>query len=128
LTPSEVKAFSSENKQLIKAKVDRIIEDQMKPAVLKVRGKRPSFADVLNLYTKWHGDSLVLIAQRRGGRVMDRDEPDFETRCGRLTLVGSGLFDLSYFRHTGRWFTILYDCDWKTAVKFLEEPSPLWPW
>jgi hypothetical protein len=128
LSQAEVAVFSTENKRLVKAKVDLIIEGHMKPAVIKPAGRRAAFADVLDIYTKWHGDSLVLIARRRGGQVMEQDVPEFETRSGRLTLVGDNLFDLAYFRHTGRWWTIMQNCLWKTVGKFLQEPSPLWPW
>ena len=128
LSQAEAAVFSTENKRLVKAKVDLIIEEHMKPAVLRPPGRRAAFADVLDIYTKWHGDSLVLIAKRRGGQVMDQDLPEFETRSGRLTLVGANLFDLAYFRHTDRWWTIAHNCTWKTVVKHLREPSPLWPW
>jgi hypothetical protein len=128
MTPAEVKAFSVENKQAIKDKVDKIIERQMKPAMLQRQGRRAAFGDVQDIYTKWYGHSLVIIAKRRGGRVVDQSAEDFETKSGRLTLVGADLFDVSYFRHTGRWWTIHYDCKLKTALKYLQKPSPLWPW
>jgi hypothetical protein len=128
MTPAEVKVFSAEGKQVIKEKVDKIIERYMKPAILKRRGRKAAFGDVQDIYTKWHGHNLILIAKRRGGRVLDRYAEDFETKSGRLTLVGADLFDVSYFRHTGRWWTIQYDCALKTALKFFREPSPLWPW
>lgn len=128
LTLAEVKAFSAENKQAIKEKLDQIIERHMKPAIVKRQGHRAAFGDVQELYTKWHGDSLILIAKRRGGRIMGRTAEDFETKSGRLTLVGVDLFDVSFFRHTGRWWTILYDCSLKTALDFFRKPSPVWPW
>ena len=128
MTPAEAEAFSAENKQAIKEKVDKIIERHMKPAVLQRQGRRAAFGDVQDIYTKWYGYSLVIIAKRRGGRVVDRYAEDFETKSGRLTLVGADLFDISYFRHTGRWWTIYYDCTLKTALKYLQKPSPLWPW
>ncbi len=128
LTAAEAKAFSAESKQAIKAKVDRIIEQQMKPATLTSRGRRAGFGDVQELYTKWQGDHLILIAKRRGGRVVDRQVEDFETKSGRLTLVGVDLFDVAYFRHTGRWWTIQTACSLETALQYLRKPSPLWPW
>jgi hypothetical protein len=51
-----------------------------------------------------------------------------QTKSGRLTLVGADLFDVSYFRHTGRWWTIDTDCSLKAALKYFREPSPVWPW
>jgi len=128
MTPAEVKAFSVEGKQAIKETVDQIIERHMKPTALKRRGRRAAFGDVQDIYTKWHGHNLILITKRRGGRVLDRYAEDFETKSGRLTLVGADLFDVSYFRHTGRWWTIQYECPLKAALQYLRKPSPLWPW
>ncbi len=128
MTRAEAKAFSAESKQAIKVKVDNIIERYMKPKALNRRGRRAAFGDIQDIYTKWHGDSLILIAKRRGGRVANRYAEDFETKSGRLTLVGVNLFDVSYFRHTGRWWTIHHDCSLKAALGYLQEPSPLWPW
>ena len=85
MTPAEAKAFSAENKQTIKEKVDKIIERHMKPAMLQRHGRRAAFGVVQDIYTKWHGDGLVIVAKRRGGRVMDRYAEDFETKSGRLS-------------------------------------------
>ena len=74
------------------------------------------------------GGAKRRIAKRRGGRVVGRYAEDFETKSGRLALVGVDMFDISYFRHTGRWWTIQHDCTLKTALKYFREPSPLWPW
>jgi hypothetical protein len=35
--------------------------------------------------------------------------PGFETGLARLTYKSPDSFDLAYFRHTGQWFTVLYD-------------------
>jgi hypothetical protein len=128
LTPEEVKWFSAEGKQTIKEKVDKIIERYMKPSVVRSRGGRAGFGDVQDLYTKWHGDNLILIAKRRGGRGPGGYSEDFETKSGRLTLVGADLFDVSYFRHTGRWWTIATDRTLKESLEYFREPSPVWPW
>ena len=128
MTPAEVIAFSAEGKQAVKEKVDQIIDLYMRPAMLKRPGPQAAFGDVLDLNTKWRGSDLVLMAKRRGGRVANQKAEDFETKCGRLTLVGADTFVVSYFRHTGRWSAILQDCSLKTALSFFQKPSPIWPW
>ena len=128
MTPAEVRAFSAENKPAIKEKIDKIVERHMKPAALHHRGRRAAFGDIQDIYTKRHGNSLIVMAKRRGGRVANRYAEDFETKSGRLTLVGADQFDVSYFRHTSRWWTIQYDGTLKTALNYLQKPSPLWPW
>jgi hypothetical protein len=125
LTPEEVKWYSAEGKRSIKEKVDRVIDRHMKPQIL---GNQRGFGDVLDVFTKWHGDNLILITKRRGERRRGLSGEDFETKSGRLTQVGADLFDVSYFRHTGRWWTIDTDCSLKAALKYFREPSPVWPW
>ena len=61
MTRAEVKAFSAESKQAIKEKVDNIIERYMKPKALNRRGRRAAFGDIQDIYTKWHGHSLILM-------------------------------------------------------------------
>jgi hypothetical protein len=127
-TPEELKWYSAEGKQSIKDKVDRVIERYMKPSIFKNRRGGAAFGDLLEIYTKWHGHNLILIAKRQGGRRLSQHVEDFETKSGRLTLIGADLFDVSYFRHTGRWWTIDTDCNLKAALKYFRKPSPLWPW
>jgi hypothetical protein len=129
LTPAEVKWFSAEGKQAIKEEVDKIIERYMKPSFLKSRDDQVAFGNVQDIYTRWHGHNLILIAKHRGGRGPGGQYvEDFETKSGRLTLVGADLFDVSYFRHTGRWSTIETDCSLKAALQYFREYSPVWPW
>ncbi len=128
MTPAEVIAFSDESKQAVKRKVDDIIDRHMNPIVLKRGHGKPAFGDIENVYTKWHGHSLILIARRRGGVLGHKHIEDFETKSGRLTLTGVDTFDVAYFRHTGRWWTIQYDCTLKTALTLFRKPSPVWPW
>ena len=128
LTPEEVKWYSDEGKQSIKKKVDQAVERYMKPQRINDRSGRSEYCEVYDLYTKWHGNNLILIAKRRGGRSLGRQIEDFETKSGRLTLVGADLFEVAYFRHTDRWWTIDADCSLKKALKYFQEPSPIWPW
>ncbi len=75
----------------------------MKPSFLQSQGSREEFGNVQDIYTKWHGHNLILIAKRRGGRGPgDQYEDDFETKSGRLTLVGADLFEVSYFPSYGQ--------------------------
>ena len=128
MTPAEVIAFSDENKREVKRKVDQVIERDMKPQLLKHTRRKPSFGEVEDVYTKWHGHNLILIAKRRGGVVVDRRVDDFEAKSGRLTLTGVDTFDVAYFRHTGRWWTIHSDVNFETALALFRKPSPVWPW
>jgi hypothetical protein len=128
MTPAEAQAFSAESKQIIKDKVDQVIDRYMKPSLPERQSGKAAFGVIQDVYTKWHGQSLILIAKRHGGRMLNQQVEDFETKSGRITLIGVDRFDVSYFRHTERWWTIHHDCSLKTALEYFREPSPLWPW
>jgi hypothetical protein len=128
MTPAEIKAFSDEARQAIKKKVDQSIARYMEPQTIIPRRGKPSFGQVYELYTKWRGYSLILVAKRRGGLLVDRDVEDFETQSGRLTLIGVDTFDVAYYRHTDKWWTLQYDCTLKAALTYFRKPSPIWPW
>jgi hypothetical protein len=115
--------------QAIKRKVDETIDRYMRPLAVKPpRTPKSSLGNIVNLYTKWRGHDLILIAKRQGGIIAKRREEDFETKSGRLTLVGADSFDISYFRHTDKWFTISRDCTLKEALTYFQKPGPVWPW
>ena len=128
MTPAEIKAFSDEARQDINKKVDQVIARYMQPQLLSRRRAKPLFGDVYELYTKWRGYSLILVAKRRGGLLVDRNVEDFETQSGRLTLIGVDTFDVAYYRHTGKWWTLQQDCTLKSALAYFRKPSPIWPW
>ena len=130
MTPAEIIAFSDKSKQAIKRKFDATIDRYMRPVTVRppATQKTKSWANTVDLYTKWRGNDLVLTAKRQGGIVMKQHREDFETKHGRLTLIGVDRFDVSYFRYTGKWWTIDYDCTLKQALAYFRKPSPVWPW
>jgi hypothetical protein len=130
MTPAEIIAFSDESRQAIKRKLDETIDRYMRPVVVRppLTKKSKSWANTIDLYTKWRGNDLILIAKRQGGIVMKQHREDFETKHGRLTLIGVDTFDVSYFRYTGKWWTIDQDLTLKQALAYFRKSSPVWPW
>jgi hypothetical protein len=56
-----------------------------------------------------------------------RPEDDFVVRHTRMTLTGFGRFELAYFRHTGKWFTVFRGLTAAECFKEIEENEVFWP-
>jgi hypothetical protein len=96
--------------------------------LLVSRKGRPAFGTVTDVYTKWHGHGLILIAKRRGGIIGGQKADDFETKSGRITITGADAYSVAYFRHTGQWWTFVSNTDLKSALAKFRKPSPAWPY
>ena len=49
------------------------------------------------------------------------------TGCLRMTLTGFGRFDLAYFRHTDKWFTVYRGLTAAECFREIEENEVFWP-
>lgn len=71
--------------------------------------KPQRFNQAVDVEARWRGSHFTLIAIYKvaPGPYTIRDS--FEEGFARLTYKSPGVYDLAYFRHTGKWFTVLYD-------------------
>jgi hypothetical protein len=56
-----------------------------------------------------------------------RPEDDFIVRRARMTMTGFGRFDLAFFRHTERWFTVHFGLTAAECFKEIEGNELYWP-
>lgn len=56
-----------------------------------------------------------------------RTEDDYIVRRARMTLTGFGRFDLAYFRHTDRWFTVFLALTASECFDHIEGNEIFWP-
>lgn len=89
-------------------KFSRLLED-------RARDPGP-FNYAIEVFSEWRGKAFYL--RGRFSARSRRREDDFVVRHARMTLSGFGRFDLAYFRHTGRWFTVFRGL---TAAKCFKE-------
>ena len=54
-------------------------------------------------------------------------EDDFVVRHTRMTPIGFGRFDLAYFRHTGKWFTVYRGLTAADCFREIEGNEIFWP-
>ena len=73
----------------------------------------------IDIFGKWHGGKYRFIQRFRSDRA-DALEPEFDSPFARLEYVSRDRFDLSYFRHTGQWWTVYRGVSLAEALSLLE--------
>lgn len=77
----------------------------------------------IDIFSKWHGNFFYIMQKFKTGENSTTDF--FEYGLARLEFYGENRFNLSYFRHTGKWEPHFMYCDvsFEEAKKaVLEDP------
>jgi hypothetical protein len=92
----------------VETKARELIESFLKSEYIKSPPEDMRFNYVVDIYTKWYHSSFYFCATYAcpGPQAIS---PSFETKFARMEYAGEGLFNLSYMRHTGKWFEIFKD-------------------
>lgn len=92
-------------KKEVETKANELIESTLKPAHVKPHREDEQFNYIADIYAKWHGSSFYFCATYHcaGPNAIS---PSFESKFARLEYVGNCRFNLSYMRHTEKWFEL----------------------
>ena len=63
------------------------------------------FDYITDIYPKWYRSYFYLCAKYKSEHP-NRRQDEHEEKFARLTFIKQGVFDIAYFRHTGKWFPI----------------------
>ena len=98
-------AVSDELKVEVERKANELLET-LRPKHIKPPPKKAAFNYVIELGTKWHGRYFYFVSTYAcpGPNIIS---PTFETNFARLEHVGGQRLDLSFLRHTGKWWPLL---------------------
>jgi hypothetical protein len=114
---------------LLRQLIDRWAETWLKTKfsrLLELRAQDPGpFNYPIAVFSEWRGKAFYLNVQYRV--PSRRPEDDFVVRHTRMTLIGFGRFDLAYFRHTARWFTVYRGLTAADCFREIEENGIFWP-
>jgi len=89
----------------VETKANELVESFLKPEYIKPPPEDMRFNYVVDIYTKWYRSSFYFCA-KYACPDPNAISPFFETKFARMEYAGDGLFNLSYMRHTGKWFEI----------------------
>ena len=96
-------------KRQVEAKATELVSTVLKPEHIKPPPRNPRWNYIVDIYTKWHRNYFYFCAKYAcpGPHALS---PSFDTGFSRLEYVGSvsqeSRFNISYMRHTGRWWEI----------------------
>ena len=113
----------------LRQQVDRWANDWLTrkfSRLLELRSADPGpFNYPVAVFSEWRGKAFYLCARYR--TRSRRPEDDFVVRSTRMTLTGFGRFELAYFRHTDRWFTVYRGLTAQECFRDIEGNEVFWP-
>lgn len=89
----------------VETKAKELIESFLKPEHIKPPPEDLHFNYIVEIYTKWYRSSFYFCA-KYACPSPHAISPFFDTKFARMEYVGEDLFNLSYMRHTEKWFEI----------------------
>ncbi len=101
--------------------IARVLKPRFLPEILAAQFNYP-----IDIFGKWHGDNYRFIQRYRSG-FPDNLGEEFDSPFTRLEYVGRDRFDISYFRHIGRWWPIYHSLSLLQALRTIEEDGLLHP-
>ena len=116
---------SDSEKAAITAACEEFIADFLVPRFLP-RIQPTEFNYPIAIYGKWHGTKYRFIQRYRSDRD-DANDFEFDAPFTRLEYVGRDRFDISYFRHTEKWFRLYRDVSLREAIRLIEDHGLLHP-
>ena len=84
------------------------------------------FNYLVDIYIKWYRDNLYFCEKYKSespNRIVD----EFEEKFVRLKITNKDKFDISYMRHTGKWFSIAFGLTLNECLKMIENTPTLHP-
>lgn len=107
-------------KQEAEAKARKLIETILKPKHVKSPSGNKHFNYIVDIYSKWHGNYFYFCTKYActGPNAIS---PYFEAKFARLEYVGNERFNLSYMRHTEKWWEIYTDLSLDESLTFIRD-------
>ncbi len=93
-----------EIKQVLQKKADEIIEKYFKPEYIKPVPEQLNMNHLIDIYTKWYRNCFYFCSKYKC--PPEAISSSFESKFARMEYVGDNKFELSYMRHTERWWPL----------------------
>ena len=92
-------------KDSVSQEANDLINNTLKSRYIKPEIENNFSNQLFNISFKWRGSSLYFLAKYNcvGENAIS---PTFESKFARLVFVGDNRFNLSYMRHTDKWFEL----------------------
>jgi hypothetical protein len=104
----------------IETKANELVESFMKPEYIKPPPEDLRFNYVVDIYTKWYRNYFYFCA-KYASPSPNAISPFFEIKFARMEYIRDGLFNLSYMRHTEKWFEIFQDLSMDKCLEIIKD-------
>ena len=112
-------------KAAVAAACERFIEDVLKPRFLP-EIRVTEFNYPIDIGGKWHGRNFRFYQRYRSNGIHTK-EGEFESPFVRLEYSSHDRFNISFFRHTGKWWRLYRSVSLSKALRLVEEDGLLHP-
>jgi hypothetical protein len=75
------------------------------------------FNEITDIYTRWRGSYFYVMSYYKCPNRPESIADGFESGLARLTYKAPNCYDVAYFRHTGQWWTFLFDLTLEEAFR-----------
>lgn len=116
-----------DEKRAIGQACEAFIEDVLKPRFLPEIRPTDRYNYPVAIFGKWHGGKYRFIQRFRSDHPENAHDPEFDAPFARIGYAGRDRFDLSYFRHTGQWWTVYRGVSLAEALSILETEGVFFP-
>jgi len=110
----------------VEAKARELIESILKPKHIKPPPLDKHYNYIVDIYTKWYRNYFYFCSKYAcpGPNAIS---PYFEAKFARLEYIGNGHFNLSYMRHTEKWWEIYFDLSIDESIATIRDESLFLP-
>jgi hypothetical protein len=111
-------------KNRIESQCQPLIEKLKSQYVLKNPDKRYNY--MVDIYIKWYRNYLYFCGKYKSENP-DRLVDEFEGNFARLKIIKPDSFEISYMRHTEKWFIIARDLTLNKCLEMIEDTPTFHP-
>ncbi|HEY3360276.1 MAG TPA: hypothetical protein VGK06_00230 [Methanosarcina sp.] len=104
----------------VEAKAKELVESFLKPEYIKLPPEDMRYNYIVDIYTKWYRSSFYFCATYACPSPQ-AISPSYEPKFARVEYAGDGLFNLSYMRHTEKWFEIFQGLSVDECLTIIKE-------
>jgi hypothetical protein len=110
----------------LEAKAAKLVEAELKPRHIEPPPEDARFNYITDIYTKWYRSYFYFCSTYccPGPNAVS---PSFESCFARLEYAGHGRFNLSFMRHTGKWWEMYTDFSVDDCLAAIRDEPPFLP-
>ncbi len=104
----------------VKEAADEFVESVLRPKIVEPEPEDKRFSYLVDIYTKWYRSYFYFYAKYHSPGPNAR-EPFFDAGFARMEYVCEDKFNLSYMRHTGKWWEIFTELSLEECLETIRE-------